>query len=611
MKKSKFEYGRFVAWDGEGGEVDTVPRYVLLANSEGESIYNETGLTTIQCLQFLLSAETKRNIHVIFSGGYDVNMILRDLPVKKLKRLWEGETVPFLKYKLTYVPKKFFRVSLGAKTLTLWDVFGFFQKSFVVAVEDWLGKEIPELKLVRQGKKLRKDLLQQKKEYIIKYNATECKLLVQLMERLQAALIGANINISRWDGPGAIASALLRKRSRIARPPAWVEELSYAAYFGGRTETFAVGTHLGSTHRYDIRSAYPWAMSRLDQPDHSGWREVDSFEPDLIGMYLVRWRPRGNTRIYPFPFRDKNGRLSYPRSGETWVWHYEVQAALDCGFKFEILSGVVTDKISDKPYAWVEELYQERARLRALGDNANLALKLGLNSLYGKTAQSVGHNVTAENKPKYHNPIVAGMITSAVRARMFYAIMQKPDDILYCATDGLVSKAPLDLPIGVDLGLWEYGLWEGASVIMSGIYGRLKDGDWTWNYRGLEMDLISYEILKKFWKKNKGYLETFSRRFVGMGLALHLNDMKLWCRFIDFPKKLVINGQGEYKRIFPTDIQPASGRFWEKLHVNYPIANPCKRSYPYEPEWGIRQDKIQAFLDRENPETALSLIDEG
>lgn len=609
MKKSKNEYKRFVAWDGEGGEIDGVPRYVLLANSNGDNLYNANGLDTKTCLDFLLSADTKRSIHVIYSGGYDTNMMVRDLPKQKLQKLWEGETVKFQKYNLTYVPKKFFRVSSGGKTITIWDVFGFFQTSFAKAVREWLGA-VPELEIVEHGKKLRKNLLRQNKEYIIKYNATECILLKTLMEKLHEALSNADIRISRWHGPGAIASALLRKHTRIQRAPVWVEELSYAAYFGGRTETFAVGTHLGPTYRYDIRSAYPWAMSELKNIDHHSWRTVKRFVPDAVGMYLVQWRPQGNTRIYPFPFRDKNGRLSYPRAGETWVWHYEVQAALDCGFNFKILDGVVANTTSEKPYEWVLELYRERAQLREQNNSAHKALKLGLNSLYGKTAQSVGHNVTATNKPRYHNPVVAGMITSAVRARMLYAMMQAPDDILYCATDGLVSRSALDLPIGEQLGEWEFGLWDGACVIMSGIYGRLLNGVWTWNYRGLEEGIISYDVLRKKWRAGERIIHSSTRRFVGMGLALHLSNMDLWCKFVDFPKKIIINGHGEYKRIFYIDGKEKRVNFWNRIYPNYPIANPCKRSYPYTPAWGIIVEKIKQFLASDNPEIALNLLDE-
>src|ERR1035437_6456887 len=64
----------FVAYDGEGWDT----KYVLLANSIGESISNPEGLSSKECLDFLSQRYTPPAYRVFFSFGYDVNHIIAD-----------------------------------------------------------------------------------------------------------------------------------------------------------------------------------------------------------------------------------------------------------------------------------------------------------------------------------------------------------------------------------------------------------------------------------------------------------------------------------------------------------------------------------------------------
>src|SRR5437660_9483876 len=89
---------------------------------------------------------------------------------------------------------------------------------------------------------------------------------------------------------------------------------------------------------------------------------------------------------------------------------------------------------STKPFSFIPDVYAYRQQLIQEGSGAEKALKLAINSLYGKTAQSVGYSTDRNRgKPPYHNMVVAGMTTSKTRAKLMEAAMQKPDSVIMLA----------------------------------------------------------------------------------------------------------------------------------------------------------------------------------
>ena len=75
----------FVAWDGEGiTDPDGSHRYVMLAvksDTDGDYMGAVRGLGTAQIFDFVLATAEREagSIHVIYGGGYDFNMWMRDI----------------------------------------------------------------------------------------------------------------------------------------------------------------------------------------------------------------------------------------------------------------------------------------------------------------------------------------------------------------------------------------------------------------------------------------------------------------------------------------------------------------------------------------------------
>lgn len=489
-------------------------------------------------------------------------------------------------------------------TVVLWDVIGFFQGTFAKTLKSWLGADYPDLLLIEEGKSLRKEFDNVDLNFILKYNDAELRALVVLMEKLQEALKKVGLDLRRWDGAGAVAAAMCRKHNvsdafrhkegkvwvRDELPPQ-VQEAAQYAYFGGRIEQGKYGVHiiyeqrkikLSTIHHYDINSAYPAAQWDLPALNRGYWRKVEAKEINMntIGKYKdfppfvvfhVKWH--FDYEIFcPFPYRAQTlqRKILYPEVGEGWYWYPEVKAAFEWyisnpqkhnkKWHLEIIEAWEFVPYEDcyKPYVWMKDYYNERQYLiqdtKQTGalHGEEKVLKLGPNSVYGKTAQHAGYNPGSFKLPPYHNLAYAGYITSKTRAKMWEAAIQKPEAIICLATDGIFSTEPLDLDISEtkELGKWEYSKHDGMILLMSGFYWIYEKGKWSGWSRGFdkvvgegttkeerEKDyqdkmIEQIEEVKKAWQQGKQLVYFPCTRFITIKSGMKNEKwQKRWCNW--------------------------------------------------------------------------------
>lgn len=577
-KLGKFARGEFVAWDGEGIGRGKKHEYVMLANSAGDSLTDSHGLRTYRALDLLAKGFHKHRhaIHVGFAISYDVNMMLRDLPKETLKALWNDETVDWRRgstlYTLTYRPRKFFIVERRhhGQTMkgTLWDVWPFFQGPFVSALEKY-GVADDEIRAdMRRMKSRRATFRMRDLDSIALYNRDELRYLVQLMQKLHASLDSAGLVLSRWDGPGAIAAAMLEQfkfRDSISAfaPDAALDAMQHA-YYGGRIECLQYGRTRATIHHYDINSAYPAAMRSLPcrSLDCGEWRFIKGgalgrITSSRFALYHVRWS-FGEAPLYPFPWRSANGGVYFPPAGEGWVWTPELLAAKNVPALWRGVTvlarweWISSCQHKEKPCEWVNRIYLERQRAHARGDGAEHALKLGLNSAYGKLAQRVGAQYDERFQhwrlPPYHDMAGAGWITSTVRAQLFQAAMYAPEQVLMLATDGIYSLVPLPLDVSTikELGAWSYETHPGATIVQSGVYFLATDGkDYDVYSRGFDADTLDVGEIHKAWARGDASFAASHERFIGLGAALSgLSRFQLWRTWHREPRQLALHPWG-------------------------------------------------------------------
>lgn len=526
-------YRPILAIDGEGiTDADGRHRYVMLAASDG-SYTAAHNLTTFDCFEYLL-ALPKNHLIVGFSINYDIAKWLSIVPKRHLERLWKEGYVKWGQYSIRYAPSKQITIkSTDGRMVHIYDVFGYFQRAFVYALEEWKVGTPEQVERIRTMKASRGSFSDESTKEMLEYCLEECRLLVVMMTKLRDAIIEGNIPMKQWYGAGAIAAAILEKegvkRHVERQPPSKFSEPILSAYFGGRFELFESGEHK-DVHLYDIRSAYPAILSELPCQTHLIYEDYASHVDAEYGLYLCSWNVPRKTPYPPFPFRDmKTRQILYPCTGKGWYHASEVKAAIrsfpGCITveRSIVFRPVCPDDCPRLPFAFIPGYYAYRNELKRQGSQAQLTLKLGLNSLYGKTAQGVGFGDT---KPPFQSYLYAGMITAGTRAMLLEAIAQSPDDIIWTATDGIASKTPLDLPEGSELGEWEYTTADWVFCVQPGVYQVSKGGVVETRSRGFGKQETAFDAIKASYYENPiwGTYSYTTTRFVGLGSALSRRD---------------------------------------------------------------------------------------
>lgn len=527
---------RFIAVDGESLTEGGDHKYVLLASSQGTYIYDANGLPTSDCLDFLLNLPPKA-IHVAFGWNYDVNMILRDVTLPDLVRLWKSGELNWKGYHLEWIPSKWFVVKRGKRTRKICEMFGFFQSSFVNALRKWDIEPMDDIEAMKQERGAFDAAM---KERIINYCISECRQAVELMDELEIALDAVNLKLRSWVGAGSIASALMQREGikNYLEPDSTYGEVVYDAirrsYFGGRSELFLQGS-FDTLWDYDIVSAYPSYAQYLPSMAGGTWTETNDYCNHPYSLWLCHWELDPNVVISPFPVRpsDTKTDIYYPYSGRGWYHGVEVEAARRIyGDAIVVERGVTFEPGNSRlrPFEFIPELFAYRRELKDEGHGGEKVIKLGLNSLYGKLAQGVGYG---GKPPPFQSYYWAGLITASTRARVMELAALAPDDLVMVATDGIFFRKPIDVELSNQLGGLELTVMSDVFVAQPGVYSATVDGESFGRSRGFFSREIDFDQLRLgFQTAGPHYTGKYeSTRFVGIGSALltkSLSDWRTW-----------------------------------------------------------------------------------
>ena len=487
-------------------------------------------LTPRECLEFLADLPPDK-LYVSFFFDYDVTMMLRDLREDRVRMLldrnlrgWEPVNLPEWNLQIDWLPKKYFKVRRAprGKWIEVSDTSGFFQTSFVKALDRWEVGTQEERDHIARIKELRANFTGSQEEQ--DYNKMECDLLADMMSKVRETCHALRINPRKWQGAGQIASDLYRKHKspKVGPQISWPVEVGEAAnmaYYGGRFEITRIGQVTGSVYEYDINSAYPYAMTQLPCLIHGEWRKWDG-KVHADGLYFGEFSG-GDSLVCPFPIRQKDGAIMFPQTGRGWYWGWEWQAASRAGWHFDIGVGWECWTNCDcDPFGWIDHIYRQRQQIGS--SSKGHVLKLGLNSLYGKTAPRIGGG------GPYTNMVYAGMITSQTRAMLYRAASQKPDSVLMMATDGIYTTEPLNLSTGDGLGEWGEKVFDGMFLVQPGVY--LPGTDTPPKTRGVPQVIVTDQAdnIRAAWHQGEpGVTLTGIRQFIGLKLAYARNKPEL------------------------------------------------------------------------------------
>ncbi len=588
----------YIGIDGEGqGRKDH--RYVLLAASTedgSESWIAEVPnprigrLQTVQCLDMILELPTKRSKVFSFAFNYDLTKMLMDLPDRTLYRLFRPELrkgafgpspiewCPICRdecddddhpesYLLNLQGTKF-TVARYGKKVVVWDLFKFFQAKFVSAIKDWKVGNQALWDRIEKMKDKRSEFDKESASAVREYCLEETRCIGQLARKLTDSHTEVGLKLKSYYGAGSSGAAMLDAmgiREKLSPAMECMREAIACGFFGGRFENSVIGSVPQALVNWDISSAYVYQLAFLPCLEHGSWTHTtkrnDIEKAEAQSGALVRYSLGPNPRIGdwgPFPFRTKDGSISFPiSSGGGWLWLDEYLAG-ERLFPHVIFheAWVYSSNCGCKPFQKIPEYYLQRLKIGKEGPG--IVIKLGMNSCYGKLAQSVGNAI-------YNSWIWAGMITSGTRAQLLHMLGLHKDrsDVLMMATDGLLTRdhsivPPSPLPTGTGKSGKPLGGWErkeapkGMFIARPGIYFPLEptqDEIASVRARGVGRGVVlnSWQIILEAWEK-----------YGVDGVATVANVS----RFCGAKTSISVSGDGRrYKRAAGEGNRPAYGQW--------------------------------------------------
>jgi len=482
---------RFVGVDGEGWtDENGIHHYMCLVAGE-HVLYTGQPLRTYEILGWIVRLADlfpdRSTVLVGFFFDYDVTMILRDIladdpdVMAELVAPYEEKNKHFTvwkRYSIQYVPRKHLSVRLKGddrtRTVVIHDTRSFFQCSFVKALKTYGVGDTGTVENIEAMKKQRARFrFPEDAPEIIRYCQQECELLADLVAELRDRFTAARLSPWPYEGPGPVAGTVLQAHGfRDSRElvPDWVADLATQAYYGGRFETLAHGTIAEDVWEYDIRSAYPYVMTKLPCLKHGTWGLSTVDEGQLAGGYdslwvgHVRWDSLTSAALGcagPLPWRYDDGGIMFPKQGRGVYWSVEIPP-------YAVVDGPVAiyrQECDCRPFDWVRKMYEQRQAMEAESKGSGLPLKLVLNSLYGKFAQRIG-------KAPYFNPVWSGLITAMTRAMVYRVYLNHPGKVVMFATDAVFVTEPCpELEQGPELGQWEeVGPYRDLTIFQPGVY---------------------------------------------------------------------------------------------------------------------------------------------
>ena len=572
-RRVNYDTRPIMAWDGEGVTIGERHYYTLLAclaEDDGvlHSIRDDSGIGWAAWSDFLMDMHERYpdHLHVIYGGNYDFNMMIHSLPLSTAEQLYKHGHARFDDYVLRWRPSKNFgiRHNSDKRSLTIHDVVSFFQRPFVQACDEYLGTDWEGRDRIIENKARRGTFTIEDNTDVDEYNAAELRNLVRLVRELRQRMASVDLRPIRFDGPGSVAGELMRRegtKQAMAVLPDEPARAARFAYAGGRFEPPKFGW-FGPAHEYDIQSAYPSAMRKVPNLARGVW--VHHNADDVLALSdfsLVHLRTHAFNENIPGPMfcRHHDGTVSYPTSCENWVWGPEYGAIYewaDAGHgTVEVLESweFVETNYDDKPFAFINNIYRQRQELKAAGNGAQIALKLAINSLYGKTAQQLGAWFDGHNwhVPSYHQIEWAGYTTASCRAAILRAAIPVMDHIIAFETDALFSDIPLEhLPVSDQLGDFEHVAFDELIYVQSGVYAtrnartwkpstdtwKLDHEGWSIKSRGIDRGFLTVDMLENGLTNNESIPAPLTR-FVMIGSALR-NGIDQWCTWNTLTKHL-------------------------------------------------------------------------
>ncbi|OLB91891.1 MAG: hypothetical protein AUH25_01670 [Thaumarchaeota archaeon 13_1_40CM_38_12] len=498
--------------------------------------------------------------------SYDAECILKLLPEKILRSYkWKRELkFEYNGFKIHYIDRKKLTISKGHHSVNCYDIAQYYEsKSLVEAYSVSIAKplDLDYLAMKDKRKSLSKYYYSRHKNKIRNYCIQDCILTKELTENwINTFYEVFGFYVDNWISSGYLAEKVLI-RNGIKIPlfneiPYYVQELARQSFYGGRFELIQRG-FIGYCCLYDINSAYPYALTTLLDITNGRWIRSKEINPKAkIGFFYIFADIDDSVKISPFPFIKKNRTICYPTGKfRTYVTLDELKMVEgDPKIRYRILESYqfIPNKNCGYPFKkFIEDQYKRRIKLRSEKNHLERAIKIILNSIYGKTAQR-----TNKVMGNLFNPVIASYITGFTRAYLYRFMKEHnlENDVVAFATDSIAVRKKIPNLHSEKLGEMKLDKEENDVIFLSsGFY--LFNG--IWKKRGIGYDNEKKQEIEhldcKIDENGEFYIKVKTTRTTHIKSGILYNMLKKVGKIEECEKKINLNS--DKKRFWLSELK--------------------------------------------------------
>lgn len=445
---------------------------------------------------FNFLASKPRSKYVCYNLDFDTRAIVHPnfLPYSVVENVGLFGRANDKRLHFRFIPGKFLEVfEPGGKGFTLFDLAQFYGMSLERASKKYLPgrekKSIPRAWYNHMDTHLKMPATRQR---LLDYAIGDVDSTEGLKDLLLKSLKALGMNPSRLSSCASLARGRYGKILERVRAPDYLNKSFERGFFGGRIECNRLGV-VSNVKLYDINSAYPAEIAKLKDPSkgehfesEKGVQRWTTKRPDY-GLYFLDAQVPLNWQFGPLAVRDR-GRVFYPVGRvRTWACYPAVEALREAKVPFEIKRAYEIFDCPPEPlFPDINELYKARKNEDGSPTDAQLAIKLCLNSIYGLTAEATNYlqeDLTSDRRAgsksvvsrsrygKLTNFVLASAITEAVRMKIWRVMKEAGNALQFVATDGVLVDESFSMEIGGELGAWGLkGVFDRGVVLGCGRY---------------------------------------------------------------------------------------------------------------------------------------------
>ena len=533
----------------------------LIADSDGN--YLDGIITFERVAEFLFQHEGEWIF--FYNLSYDAECILKLLPEEILKQYkWKKELrFQYKNYKIHYIDRKKLTLSKGKHSVSGYDIAQYYDNKPLDVASESIGITLDQkyLELKKKREIFSKFYYSRHKGEIRAYCLEDCRHTKELSEHWIATFEAVfSFYPKNWISAGYLAEKVLINNNipiplfnELEYP---IQEIARSSFYGGRFELIKRG-YIGECYLYDLNSAYPYALTTLPDITQGRWFESKKIHPKAkIGFFFIQANISDKVKISPFPFVKKNRTICYP-SGKfrTYVTLDELLMVKgDKNIQYTILDSwqfIPKDNPTYPFKNFIKKQYYKRLELKELDNPLEKAIKIVLNSIYGKMAQRTNNMIG-----NLFNPVIASYITGFTRRQLYeFTKKNKLDNFVVAyATDSVACQKKIKNLDSKKLGKMKLDKQATDVIFLSNGFYKFNG---IWKNRGIGYDherKIEIEHLQTRIKKDgQLYIGVKSTRTTHIKSGILYNRLKNVGKIEPYEKKINLNS--DKKRLWDSDLE--------------------------------------------------------